>query len=93
MRATFLIVAAVAASAAFAAWPQAAKSQPAPAREFIYGAELLTPEEREQYRRDMAAAASSKAQAQVRSQQRERARLRARHRGVELTEPVGVVRK
>lgn len=63
----------------------------APARELIYGAELMTPQEREQYRNDFSQAKPPSGQARVRAQYRERIRERARQRGVELREPDGVV--
>jgi len=73
--------------------PAAAWSQQAPRRELIYGSQLMSPEEREQYRRDMRAADEPAAQAKVRAQNRERMRERARKRGVELRDPEGVVRR
>jgi len=63
-------------------------------RELIYGAELMAPEEREAYRREIEQAASKEGgEARIRERQRERLRQRARSRGVELVEPHGVVRK
>ncbi len=58
-------------------------------REYIYGGELMTPREREQYRKDVAGAKDPK---QVRERHRQRLRERAGKRGVELNEE-GVVRK
>lgn len=75
--------------ACVSAWGQQEK----PARELIYGAELMTPEEREQYRRDMRAATDAPAQAKLRARNRERMRERARQRGVQLKDPEGVVRR
>ena len=76
----------VASASALAAEP--------PARELIYGAELMAPEEREAYRREIEQAASKEGgEARVRERHRERLRQRARSRGVELVEPHGVVRK
>jgi hypothetical protein len=60
-------------------------------REYIYGAELMTPKEREQYRRDVRAAPSPDAEAKVRERHRAQIRERARKRGVELVEPAGMV--
>ena len=62
-------------------------------RELIYGSQLMTHEERQQYRRDMRDAGDARAQNQVRNRNRERARERARQRGVDLRDPEGVVRK
>ena len=62
-----------------------------PERELIYGAELMAPEEREAYRRDVERAGSKEGEAQVRERHRERLRKRARDRGVELKEPSGIV--
>lgn len=65
---------------------------PSGRRELIYGAELMSAKEREAYRRDMAAAGEG-GQARVREQHRQRVRARAKERGVELSEPAGIVRK
>lgn len=61
--------------------------------ELIYGAELMSAQEREAYRRDLAGAKKAPEQARVRERHRERIRERARQRGVELAEPDGIVRK
>lgn len=74
-------------------WLSPAWSQQAEARELIYGSQLMSAEEREQYRRDMRAVDEPAAQAKVRAQNRERMRQRARQRGVQLSDPEGVVRK
>jgi hypothetical protein len=66
--------------------------EPAGARELIYGAELMSAEEREQYRREIAADGAG-GQARVREQYRQRIRARAKARGVELAEPHGIVRR
>jgi len=63
----------------------------APARELIYGAELMSAKEREQYRRQAAAARDEAARSQLREQHRRRIRERARERGVRLAEPAGIV--
>jgi hypothetical protein len=60
-------------------------------REYIYGAELMTPEEREQYRKDAQAAKDDRAKAGLRERHRVRLRERARERGVQLREPHGIV--
>ena len=65
---------------------------PRSGRELIYGAELMSAAEREQYRRDIAAAGEA-GQSRVRAQHRQRIRARAKDRGVELSEPAGIVRK
>ena len=49
-----------------------------------YGAELMTPREREAYRRDLDAAASDDARERFRERHRERLRERARERGATL---------
>jgi hypothetical protein len=59
--------------------------------EYIYGAELMTPQERERYRRDLRDAPSPEAQTKVRERHRAQIRERARKRGVELVEPGGTV--
>lgn len=61
------------------------------ARELIFGAELMTPEERERYRKDLAAA-DERGGGQVRERHRERLRARARERGVRLDESTGLVK-
>lgn len=61
-----------------------------PQREYIYGAELMTPAERERYRKDVAGAKGADAQDRVRGQHRERMQQRARARGVTLDDK-GVV--
>lgn len=64
--------------------------EPSGARELIYGAELMSAAEREQYRREVAAAGAS-GQDRVRERYRQRVRARAKERGVELAEPHGIV--
>lgn len=59
-------------------------------REYIYGAELMTPAERERYRKEVAGAKGAEAQDRVRGQHRERMQQRARARGVRLDDK-GVV--
>lgn len=63
-----------------------------PQREYIYGAELMSPAERERYRKDVAGARGADAQDRVRAQHRERIQQRARARGVTLDDK-GVVVK
>jgi hypothetical protein len=58
------------------------------ARELIYGGELMSAKEREQYRQDVAAGGEP-----ARAQHRARIRERARQRGVELSEPTGTLRR
>jgi hypothetical protein len=71
----------------------AAAAAPATAAdpEYIYGAELMTPQERERYRRDLRDAPSPAAESKVRERHRAQLRERARKRGVELVEPGGTV--
>jgi hypothetical protein len=76
--------------ALLAALAGTAAAQP-PARELIYGAELMTPEERAQYRKSIADAKEDEARTRVRAQHRERVRERARQKGVGLREPHGVL--
>jgi predicted nucleic acid-binding protein len=59
--------------------------------EYIYGAELMTPQERERYRRDLRDAPSPAAESKVRERHRAQIRERARKRGVDLVEPGGTV--
>lgn len=62
-------------------------------RELIYGAELMSEREREDYRARLGAAPSAEAQARIRTEHRERIRERARARGAQLSEPLGTVRR
>ncbi len=55
-----------------------------PEREVIYGAELMTSEEREAYRRQLERAKTPDAEIQVRTRHRERIQRRARERGQTL---------
>lgn len=55
-------------------------------RELIYGAELMTPSERERYRQDAGKARSPEAGKQVVERHRMRMQERARKRGVDLRE-------
>jgi hypothetical protein len=66
--------------------------RPQGGRELIYGAELMTPKEREQYRRDLSKAGAA-GEAKVREQHRQRMRARAKQRGVQLEDPDGTVRR
>jgi hypothetical protein len=66
---------------------------PTGARELIYGSELLSATEREQFRRELAAAPDAAAEGEVRKRQRERVRQRAQQRGMELSEPAGTLRR
>jgi len=60
--------------------------------EYIYGAELMTPSERDAYRAGLERATEDEARAQYRKQHRERLRKRAGARGVELDDK-GLVRR
>lgn len=79
---------------AFAACAALAQA-PAPAerRELIYGAELMSAEERAAYRNRIQAEKSPAAQGQLRERHRQQLRERAGARGVELKEPHGVLGK
>src|SRR5688572_21692266 len=56
---------------------------PAGRRELIYGAQLMSEQERDAYRAGIDAASSAEAQSRIRAQHRERIRAHARSRGVE----------
>ncbi len=60
-------------------------------REYIYGAELMTPKERDAYRQGLRQAPSDEARSQYRQRHRERLQQRAQQRGAELDEK-GIVR-
>lgn len=62
-------------------------------RELIYGAQIMSAQERQEYRRGLAAAKSGQERAQLRAQHRERIRERAKAQGTELEEPHGIARK
>ena len=66
---------------------------PASRRELIYGAELMSEQELDDYRARISAAGSDQAQSRVRTRHRERIRERARTRGVQIAEPFGTVRR
>ncbi len=66
---------------------------PSSRRELIYGAELMSEQELDDYRAAMARAASAEAQSRIRAQQRKRVRERAQARGLEIAEPLGTVRR
>lgn len=57
-----------------------------PVREVLYGAELMTSEEREAFRRELQGAKTPDAEIQVRTRHRERIQRRAKERGVTLDE-------
>ena len=61
-------------------------------REYIYGAELMTPQERERYRVRLRKAQDEGREEAERDGHRRRIRERARERGVTLQEPAGVLR-
>jgi len=65
--------------------------QQARRHEYIYGAELMSPQEREAYRRELSRAPDEPKRAQIRKRQRERLHQRARERDVTLDD-AGVVR-
>lgn len=62
-----------------------------PEREYIYGAELMTPKERDAYRANIERAGDETARQQYRQRHRERLQKRAGERRVELDEK-GLVR-
>jgi hypothetical protein len=62
-------------------------------RELIYGAELMSEAELDEYRAGIAAAGSAQAETRLRAQHRERIRERARARGAQLAEPFGTLRR
>jgi ribosomal 50S subunit-associated protein YjgA (DUF615 family) len=66
---------------------------PGSRRELIYGAELMSAQELDDYRAGLAAAGSAEAQSRIRAQHRQRIRERARSRGAELAEPFGTLRR
>ena len=72
--------------------PAAALAQDAPKRELIYGAELMTRAEREQYRQNLERAKGPDEANRVRERHREQIQKRARARGEKLDER-GVVEK
>lgn len=61
-------------------------------REYIYGAELMTPQERDAYRAGIERAGDDAARGQYRQRHRERLQQRAGERGVEL-DGKGIVRR
>jgi hypothetical protein len=56
--------------------------------EDLYGSQLMSAEEREQYRLQLTAAESDRDWAQIRAQHEQAMQMRARERGVELVPPV-----
>jgi hypothetical protein len=85
-------VKACAACAALLLAQAVAAAEEPPKRELIYGAELMTHQEREQYRQRVRGAKDASEKAQVEDQHRKRVRERARKRGLEL-DPQGVAAK
>jgi hypothetical protein len=85
---TFLVAAAVALAALA---PLRADDPRVP--EYIYGAELMTSAEREQYRREVAGAREGEEREHVRERHRERMQQRARARGLTLDEKGVVARQ
>jgi hypothetical protein len=63
------------------------------APELIFGAELMSAQERGRYRREIGGAKSEEAATRLRERHRNRMRERARERGVRLAEPGGIVAK
>ncbi len=55
-------------------------------REFIYGAELMSPKERETYRQRLKSLPDHEARGQYRQRHRERLQKRAQQRGVQFDE-------
>jgi hypothetical protein len=53
-------------------------------REYIYGAELMTPKERDVYRRSIQQENNDEARDKLRQRHRERLQKRAQHRGKQL---------
>ena len=67
-----------------------AKAEEAP-REYIYGAELMTPKERDAYRQGLQQAPTDEARGQYRQRHRQQLQKRAQQRGKQLDEK-GIVR-
>lgn len=84
------IVAALAGMLMLVAYAHAADAEKP--HEYIYGAELMTPAEREAYRKEMSRDTEAAKKAQTRERHRARMRLRAGQRGVDLVEPEGIVK-
>lgn len=61
-------------------------------REYIYGAELMSPKERDAYRQGLQSASDEETKGQYRQRHRERLQKRAQQRGVQLDEK-GIVRR
>ncbi|HEX2565904.1 MAG TPA: hypothetical protein VHL85_03535 [Burkholderiales bacterium] len=66
------------------ACPAVSGADEPPKRDLIYGAELMTHQEREQYRQRMRGARNAEEKTQAEDQHRKRVRERARKRGLEL---------
>jgi hypothetical protein len=75
-----------AGGAGYAADPGAGAATP-PRRELIYGAEIMTHDEREQYRARMRGAKAPGEEARIRGEHRQAMQKRARERGAKLFEP------
>lgn len=69
---------------------QTAKAEE-PSREYIYGAELMTPKERDTYRHGLQQAPSDEARSEYRQRHRQQLQKRAQQRGKQLDEK-GIVR-
>ena len=61
-------------------------------REYIYGAELMSPRERDAYRQGLQSASGEESKGQYRQRHRDRLQKRAQQRGVQLDEK-GIVRR
>lgn len=61
-------------------------------REYIYGAELMSPKERDTYRQGLQSASSDEAKEQYRQRHRERLQKRAQQRGMQFGEK-GIIRR
>ncbi|MFA6014315.1 MAG: hypothetical protein WC742_04545 [Gallionellaceae bacterium] len=80
-------------STAWAVETEAAKAPAAQQPQRMYGSQLMTQQERIEYRAKMRAAKSADERAMIRKEHHEKMKLRAKERGVELPEnpPVGRV--
>jgi hypothetical protein len=79
-RAVRCLLAAMLAAAAFQAVPQEAR------RELIYGAEMMTRSEREDFRQDLVRAKTDEDAVRVRTRHREQMQKRAKARGETIAE-------
>ena len=91
--APFLAALALAGAGACVAAETTGAGSAGPQREYIYGAELMTPQERERYRTRLRKAQGEGREDAEREGHRRQIRERARKRGVTLEEPAGVLRR